>query len=126
MEKLDQLKKLCIGTSTNVTRSHSEEEPFDLPHLPVGSGGVSPALQGPGCWRSQGVWDDKGHGGGGVGLGDGDLLGLGHLLTAVRAEAVALQHGGACMVEAVRDAGVRLALHEGPLGHKSMVKQGSD
>jgi len=99
--------------------------PPGLSNAPVGGGGVGPALQGPGGGGSQGVRDDEGHGGGGVGLGDGDLLGLGRLLAAVRAEAVALQHGGARPVEAVRDAGVRLALHEGPLGHdKNKVKSG--
>ena len=95
-------------------------------NLPVGGGGVGAALQGPRGGGPLVLGDHQGHGGGGVGLGDGDLLGLARLLAAVRAEAVALQHRGARPVEAVRDAEVRLALHEGPLGREQREVHGQN
>lgn len=66
-----------------------------------------------------------GHSGGGVGLGDGDLLGFAGLFSTVGTEALTFQHRGTSAMESVRDADVWLALHEGPL-HKekhSLCKQ---
>lgn len=77
------------------------------------SGGVCSALGDPGGGRS--VCQPRRHSGGGVGLGDGDLLGLAGLLSAVGTEALTFQHWGTSTMETVRDADVRLALHEGPL-----------
>lgn len=56
-----------------------------------------------------------GNGGGGVSLGDGDLLSLTGLLSTVGTEALTFQHRGTSTMETVRDAEVWLALHEGPL-----------
>lgn len=80
--------------------------------LPSG-GGVCSALGDPRRGRS--VCERGGHGGGGVGLGDGDLLGLAGLLSTVGTEALTFQHRGTRTMETVGDAGVWLALHEGPL-----------
>lgn len=71
---------------------------------------------GPG--RSWPVSRCGGYSGGGVSLGDGNLLGLAGLLPAVGAEALTFQHGGTGMVKAMRDVHVWLALHEGPLKKK--------
>lgn len=81
------------------------------------SGGVCSALGGPGRGRS--VCEHGGHSGGGVGLGDGDLLGLAGLLSTVGTEALTFKHRGTSTMETVRDADVWLALHEGPL-HNEM------
>lgn len=59
--------------------------------------------------------------GGGVSLGDGDLLGLAGLFSTVRTEALAFQHRGAGPVETVRDADVWLALHEGSLKNTKLT-----
>lgn len=77
------------------------------------SGGVCSALRDPGCGRS--VCERRGHGGGGVSLGDRDLLGLAGLLSTVGTEALTFQHRGTSAMETVRDADIWLALHEGPL-----------
>lgn len=94
--------------------------------LPAG-GGVCSALGGSRCGGS--MCQRSGHRGGGVGLGDGDLLGLAGLLSTVGAEALTFQHRGTSTMEAVRDADVRLALHEGPLynqKHMASVRHRTD
>ena len=55
-----------------------------------------------------------------MGLGDRDLVGAGGVLATMRAEATLLDHGGTGPVVAVRDAAVRTALHESPLGREQV------
>lgn len=90
---------------------------YTLQYTSVGSlpasCGVSSALWDPRRRRS--LCKHSGHGGGGVGLCDSDLLGLGGLLSTVGTEALTFQHRGTSTMETVRDADVWLALHEGPL-----------
>lgn len=97
--------------------------PFLTPQigsLPA-SGGVCTALWDPGRGRS--VCLQGGHGGGGVSLGNGDLLGLAGLLSTVGTEALTFQHRGTSTMETVRDADVWLALHEGPLHNEKSYEQ---
>lgn len=54
------------------------------------SGRVCSALEG--SRRGWPMFKSRGHGGGGVSLGNGDLLGLAGLFSAVRTEALTFQH----------------------------------
>lgn len=63
--------------------------------------------------------DDRGrHSGGGISFSDGDLLSLAGLLSAVRTKALPLQHRGTSSMEAMGNADIWLALHEGSLSKK--------
>lgn len=102
----------CVFTNMLLTLTMYTLQYTTVGSLPA-SCGVSSALWDPRRGRS--LCEHSGHGGGGVGLCDSDLLGLSGLLSTVGTEALTFQHWGTSTMETVRDADVWLALHEGPL-----------
>lgn len=88
--------------------------------LPASSG-VSTALGNRGCGTSVDSrrWDS----GGGISLRDGDLLSLAGLLSTVRTKALPFQHRGTSSMEAMGNADIWLALHEGSLSEKKQKER---